>query len=52
MYHNIGTFYMCEKSLEAMEFLKQEKVNLSHIVRKALIKAAERQKLFNEKFPE
>ncbi len=52
MYKNIGTFYMNEESLKAIEYLKKENINMSNVVRKALIKEAERQELIKTAFPE
>lgn len=52
MYGKIGTFYLRKDSLEAMAYLKKKNINLSNIVRRALIREMERQKLFNKQFPE
>ena len=46
------SFRMNEKSWEAVDYLRANHVNMSNLIRQALIKEKERQKLIKEEFPE
>ena len=46
------SFRMNDKSWEAVEYLREIRVNMSSLIRKALIKEMERQEKIKKAFPE
>ncbi len=46
------SFKMNNDSWDAVDYLRANHINMSNVVRQALIKEVERQKLIREKYPE